>query len=30
MSRLARKQFSAKLDMPDTKIMGTLTDTVAY
>lgn len=29
MSRLARKQFSAKLDMPDIKVMGTLTDTVS-
>jgi len=27
MSRLARKQFSAKLDMPDTKVMGTLPNT---
>ena len=29
MSRLARKQFSAKLDMPDIKVMGTLTDAVS-
>lgn len=29
MSRLARKQFSAKLDMPDTKVMGTLPDAVS-
>jgi hypothetical protein len=29
MSRLARKQFSAKLDMPDTKVMGTLPDKVS-
>lgn len=29
MSRLARKQFSAKLDMPDIKVMGTLTHVVS-
>lgn len=29
MSRLARKQFSAKLDMPDMKVMGTLPDTAS-
>jgi hypothetical protein len=29
MSRIARKQFSAKLNMPDMKIMGTLPDDIS-